>query len=263
MPRKPRNLQPGYSYHITTRRNNREFKLSKRECREVFLYAIHKALDKYGFKLYALCIMSNHVHYLLEPAFPEDLPKIMHFLNWYTAMCFNRMLRRTGHFWEKRYFCDGFPSKDRDRALNTLRYIHGNPKAAKMRYGFFYDFSNYGSYERLTDDGLTQWHPAFLRLGSSLEECARKYKGFCQRYKPKEKKTPNRCHWGSKLLVGVHLSSVSGRIPMFEGECHSPLQNATVPTHNTKKSQSRLTSPSCQVSESPELTGVVHQFITA
>jgi putative transposase len=37
-----------------------------------------------------------------------------------------------------------------------------------MRYGFFYDFSNYGSYERLTDDGLTQWHPAFLRLGNTL-----------------------------------------------------------------------------------------------
>jgi len=97
MPRKPRNLQAGYSYHITIRCNNREFKLQKRECREVFLYAIKKALNKYKFKLYALCIMSNHVHYLIEPAQPEDLPKIMHFLNWYTAMCFNRMLRRTGH----------------------------------------------------------------------------------------------------------------------------------------------------------------------
>jgi putative transposase len=86
------------------------------------------------------------------------------------------MLRRTGHFWEKRYFSDGFPASDRDRALNTLRYIHGNPKAAKMRSGFFYDFSNYGSYERLTDDGLTQWHPAFLQLGNSLEDCAKKYR---------------------------------------------------------------------------------------
>jgi putative transposase len=37
-----------------------------------------------------------------------------------------------------------------------------------MRYGFFYDFSNYGSYECLTDDGLTNWHPAFLRLGNTL-----------------------------------------------------------------------------------------------
>ncbi|MFN6097139.1 MAG: transposase [Dolichospermum sp.] len=54
MPRKPRNLKSGYSYHITIRCNNREFKLSRRECREVFLYAIKKALDKYNFQLYAL-----------------------------------------------------------------------------------------------------------------------------------------------------------------------------------------------------------------
>ena len=71
MPRKPRNLQSGYSFHITIRCNNREFKLQKRECREVFLYAIKKALNKYNFKLYALCIMSNHVHYLIEPTQPE------------------------------------------------------------------------------------------------------------------------------------------------------------------------------------------------
>ena len=28
--------------------------------------------------------MSNHVHYLSEPAQPQDLPKIMHFLNRYS-----------------------------------------------------------------------------------------------------------------------------------------------------------------------------------
>ena len=38
----------------------------------------------------------------------KDLPKIMHWLNWYTNLCFNRMLNRTGHFWEKRYYSSGF-----------------------------------------------------------------------------------------------------------------------------------------------------------
>ena len=76
--RLPRELKPGYCYHITTRCNNREFKLIHHKCREVFLYALQKAIAKYQFKLYALCIMSNHVHYLIEPAAPEDLPKIMH-----------------------------------------------------------------------------------------------------------------------------------------------------------------------------------------
>jgi putative transposase len=70
MPRPKRNLQPGFCYHITTRCNNREFRLTQLECREVMLYAIKKAQQKYGFKLYALCIMSNHVHYLLEPKQP-------------------------------------------------------------------------------------------------------------------------------------------------------------------------------------------------
>jgi putative transposase len=123
-----------------------------------------------------------------------------------------------------------------------LRYIHGNPKAAKMRHGFFYDFSNYGSYERLTNDGLTQWHPAFLRLGSTLEECAKKYKGFCQKYKP-NKKTSSKCHWGSRLLAGVHLTNNGS-------------------TTNPKK-KSRFSPPPCQVSENEELTHVVRQFIQA
>ena len=101
-----------------------------------------KAQEKYGFKLYGLCIMSNHAHYLLEPFQPEDLPHIMHLLNWYTAMCFNRMMNRTGHFWEKRYHSTGFANTDKRRALNTLRYIHANPKAANMQQGWFYDFSN-------------------------------------------------------------------------------------------------------------------------
>jgi putative transposase len=206
MPRPFRDLQADHSYHVTVRCNNREFRLTRVECREVLLYALRKALDKFGFRLYALCVMSNHIHYLLEPKEPEDLPKIMHWLNWYMAMCFNRMLNRTGHFWEKRYHSTGFPRFDFRRALNTLRYIHANPKAAGMQSGFFYDFSNYGIYDRLSDDGLTQWHPAFLALGKSLDDCAQKYRKFCKNYRPKPK-SERRYAWGSKLLPTVLKSA--------------------------------------------------------
>jgi putative transposase len=188
-----------YSYHITTRCNNREFRLTRLECRQVFLYILKQAILKYEFKLYSLCIMSNHIHYLIEPKQAEDIPKIMHYLNWYSAMCFNRMLNRTGHFWEKRYHSTSFPNSDFRRALNTLRYIHANPKAAGIQEGFFFDFSNYGVYERLGDDGITTWHPAFLKLGEDLEECARKYRNFCYQYKPQEKQS-KKFYWGNKLL---------------------------------------------------------------
>ncbi len=136
------NTHLNYSYHITTRCNNREFRLTRLECRQVFLYILKKAILKYGFKLYCLCIMSNHIHYLIEPKQAEDIPHIMHYINWYSAMCFNRMLGRTGHFWEKRYQATSFSNSNQKRALNTLRYIH-DPQATGMQQGFFYDFSNY------------------------------------------------------------------------------------------------------------------------
>ena len=244
MPRKPRELKPEYCYHITVRCNNREFKLNRRECREVLLFAIKKAQEKFRFKLYALCIMSNHTHYMLEPEQPEHLPKIMHWLNWYTAMCFNRMLNRTGHFWEKRYYSSGFEKSDYQRALNTLRYIHANPKSAQMQRGFFYDFSNYGIYDRLGDDGLTQWHPAFLKLGKTLDECANRYRGFCRKYKP-QAKSQKRSHWGSKLLAGIQLTKKSKT--------------------RKKSSPGQLSFPwdLCQVSENPQVKAVSEKFINA
>jgi putative transposase len=238
MPRKPRELKPEYCYHVTTRCNNREFRLIRHECRQVLLYTLKKALVKYNFRLYAVCIMSNHVHYLLEPLKPLDLPKIMHFINWYSAMCFNRMLNRSGHFWEKRYFSGGFPKNDHKRALNTLRYIHANPKAASMQQGFFYDFSNYGTHDRLTDDGITQWHPAFLSLGESLEDCAREYRKFCKKYKPKPK-SEKRCHWGARMLPKI----IKGNKKPTPGQLKLPWDSWTA--------------------DNPEITAIAEKFVMA
>ena len=145
--------------------------------------------------------MSNHVHYLLEPAQTGQLPRLMHWLNWYSARCFNRMLRRTGHFWERRYHSSGFARDDHVRALNTLRYIRGNPRAAGIQTSFFYRYSNYASYARLSEDGLTQWHPAFLTLAETLDECSARYRNFCRQYRPETKPKPrDTSGWGSQRL---------------------------------------------------------------
>ncbi len=52
MARPLRHFSPEFCYHITTRCNNREFRLTRLECREVLLYAIKRCQKKYGFKLY-------------------------------------------------------------------------------------------------------------------------------------------------------------------------------------------------------------------
>ncbi|MEH2335949.1 hypothetical protein [Nostoc sp.] len=96
-----------------------------------------------------------------------------------------------------------------------------------MQEGFFYDFSNYGVYDRLGDDGLTTWHPAFLALGKSLNECAAKYRGFCKKYKPKAK-TEKHYFWGNqflpKIIKGKDKKTSPGqmRLPWDSWEASNP-----------------------------------------
>ncbi|WP_370586677.1 hypothetical protein [Synechococcus sp. SYN20] len=89
------------------------------------------------------------------------------------AMLLNRLSGRCGHFWEARYYATAISPKDHQRALNTLRDIHANPKAAGVRKGFYDPFSNYGHYGRLEVDGLSQWHPAFMQLAPTLKGCSK------------------------------------------------------------------------------------------
>jgi putative transposase len=48
MPRSPRQIKADYCYHITTRCNNRDFRLNRDECRELLLYALEQCQQKYG-----------------------------------------------------------------------------------------------------------------------------------------------------------------------------------------------------------------------
>jgi putative transposase len=113
-------------------------------------------------------------------------------------------------------------------------------------------FSNYGSYDQLTDDGLTQWHPAFLQLGNSLEDCARKYRGFCKRYNPKSKPA-RKCNWGNKLLAGLDLKGGKR-----SGKTQTLTTSSAPPTPSFPPLPDR-----CQISESPMVSAIAERFIRA
>ena len=136
MARQPRSLPSGYSFHNTLRCNSRQFLIAKGLRRDVLLAVLDKAKKQVPHKLYAVCLMANHLHLLVRPDDASELPKLMHWFGWYSAMALNRLSGRCGHFWEARYYSTAIAPKDHRRVLNTLRYIHANPKSAGVQKGF-------------------------------------------------------------------------------------------------------------------------------
>ncbi len=139
-----------------------------------------------------------------------------------------------------------------------------------MQQGFFYDFSNYGIHDRLGDDGITQWHPAFLALGKTLDECAAAYRKFCKQYRPKPK-SEKKNHWGNRLLAGLKVKGkpkqaargqlclpwgeweVSGEVievaeKFIFANCYNPQIAGRILQKNTEKELETVDSE-CQVSE--------------
>jgi len=78
MGRTQRKLPAGHSFHITLRCNSRQFLIAKGLRRDVLLAVLAKAKQKVPHRLYAVCLMANHLHLLLRPDDASQLPKLMH-----------------------------------------------------------------------------------------------------------------------------------------------------------------------------------------
>ena len=210
----------------------------------MLLVVLEKAKQKYPFRTYGVCLMANHIHLLLKPQDATQLPKLMHWVGWYASMLLNRISKRCGHFWEARYYATPIAPEDHQRALNTLRYIHANPKAAGVRKGFYDPYSNYGHYSRLESDGLSDWHPAFLQLAPTLTGCSKRYQNFCKKYRCKSKPIKIK-QWGSKLIAllkgtatrAARIANAIGNV-LVSKHCHSTCRCCSNSPSSGKKSPS-------------------------
>lgn len=94
---------------------------------------VQEAIKKNDGKLYRLLswiIMPNHVHLLLCPMGNTKLAKIMHTIKSFTAHAANKMISRSGNFWQREYF-DRY-IRDRKHYWNVISYIEHNPVKAKL-----------------------------------------------------------------------------------------------------------------------------------
>lgn len=101
--RQPRKLIPGAEYHVVARANRSEFIFNTEQIKELFLNVLRRAKKKYTFTVRNFCIMSNHVHLLIQPGPGESLSRIMQWILSVFASAFNRIFGQNGHVWYDRF----------------------------------------------------------------------------------------------------------------------------------------------------------------
>ena len=102
MARKARVEVAGGLYHVITRGNNRRQIFSSPTDHEKFLSLLAIQKRRLPFFLYAYCLMSNHVHLLIERK-ADAIGRIMHRVLTGYSQYYNRRYRRVGHLLQGRH----------------------------------------------------------------------------------------------------------------------------------------------------------------
>jgi putative DNA methylase len=82
------------------------------------------------YRLSAWVVMPNHVHMLCTPCGGYRLGQVMHSIKSFTSKEANKMLARSGRFWQKEYF-DRYIRNSRHFA-KVVHYIENNPVKAGL-----------------------------------------------------------------------------------------------------------------------------------
>jgi putative transposase len=75
MARTSRIVIAGLPHHVTQRGNRRQQVFFSDEDREVYLQLLKEESDKWGLKIWAYCLMDNHVHLIVVPSGQDSLAK--------------------------------------------------------------------------------------------------------------------------------------------------------------------------------------------
>ena len=161
MPRNARFVLTGQPYHVTQRGNNRQPVFFSPEDRQTYLDLVRDNLADAGVRVYAYCLMTNHVHWVIVPERGDSLAVLFRRVHGRYAQYLNIRRRCSGHLWQARFFSCVLSSAHLDVAL---RYVERNPVRALMTEAaesYLWSSAAVHSASEPIDDGLLDlsiWH---------------------------------------------------------------------------------------------------------
>ncbi|MFT6747346.1 MAG: putative transposase [Glaciecola sp.] len=129
MPREARIGCAGYPYHVTQRGNFQMNVFEDDEDKHQYMEFFMFYKNKFQVKLYAWCLMDNHVHFIVEPSTEKGLAQLFSFTHMRYSQYFNKKKGVKGHLWQGRFFSCPL---DVEHLYEAVRYVELNPKRAGM-----------------------------------------------------------------------------------------------------------------------------------
>ena len=129
MARKPRIHYPGAVYHVILRGNAGQTVFFCDRDRSRYYLFLQRAVDTFGCRIHAFCLMTNHIHLIVQTG-TTPLSRIMQQLSQCYTAWINYSQSRTGHLFQGRYKALLIDADS--YLLELVRYLHLNPMRAGM-----------------------------------------------------------------------------------------------------------------------------------
>lgn len=184
MPRKARLVLADYPHHIVQRGHNRGVVFSHDGDYRYYLENLKEWKQELQCKVYAYCLMSNHVHLVIDPGGnPENLSLLMKRVAGRQTRYINRMEKRSGTLWEGRY--KSSPIENDRYLLACCRYVELNPvRAFLVGSPGEYRWSSYRHKIGQVQDEWLDPDPCYLSLGDSDRERQKRYMAWVEEMIP-------------------------------------------------------------------------------
>ena len=130
MPRFARVVIPQCPHHVTQRGNERRDVFFADADRDVYLGLLRRYGSLYEVDVLGFCLMTNHVHLVLQPQRIESLARLLREVQMRYSQYRHAVEGCSGHLWQCRYY---FCPVESERLGSVMRYVELNPVRAGHR----------------------------------------------------------------------------------------------------------------------------------
>jgi putative transposase len=152
MPRIARAVAVGIPHHVTQRGNYRQVVFGEDGDYQQYLEWLKYYSARYSLKIWAYCLMNNHVHFVVVPEAEDSMARVFNTLHMRYSQYYNGKQDSKGHLWQGRYYSCALDEK---HLYAAVRYVENNPvKTGVVKKAENYAWSSAKGHVRGAVDSL-------------------------------------------------------------------------------------------------------------